>query len=188
MATLYDDDDPFDANGMLKDGRRVRISMQMRDAALRDQRRGRRVKYDPAGRLVSWEEEELDDGMTLHDGRGNPCGHRPGYLVTNDAAARSAKARAYRDYESDLTNAWRNPTGDAEGYDPEDIGESCTVKNEDYPTDFGSPGTIRRVGSRILCVPNRRRAGPDPASDRRAVDDAYRQYDDEIRNAWRDPK
>src|SRR5262249_38184291 len=99
---IDDDDSPFDANGLLKDGRSVRISMQMRDHALGDQRRGRRVKYDPAGRLVSWEEEETDDAMPLlDDGRGGRCGHRPGYLVASDTAARNAKARAYRDYDSD---------------------------------------------------------------------------------------
>jgi hypothetical protein len=166
-----DDDDNFETiigidgkpTQVLKDGARLRVPLSMRDSAL------------------------AQDRLPLHDGRGNPCGHRPGYLVADDSAARDARLRAYQDYESDLTNAWRSPTPDAEGYDPDDIGEPCTCKGEDFPLDFGSPGTIKRVGSRIICVPNKRRTAPDPASDRRSVADAYREYDNELRNAWRNP-
>jgi hypothetical protein len=152
------------------------LQRSVADAALREDRRRKGTRRDPQGREEgTWEEETDDSTMRLHDGRGNPCGHRPGFAVTSDAAMRSAKARAYADYDADLTSAWRHPTADAEGYDPDDLGEPCTCKSEDFPLDFGAPGTIRRVGSRILCVPNKRRTAPDPASDRRSVADAYRE-------------
>jgi hypothetical protein len=212
MATAYDDDSEFEVirgiDGrpvrVLKDGGRVRISMAMRDSMLREDRRssGRKRKYDPQGREQGSEEweEETDDAMLLHDGRGGRPGHRPGFAITSDAAVRSAKLRAYRDYDADLTSAWRHPTADGEGYDPEDIGEPCTCKGEDFPADFGSPGTIRRVGSRIICVPNKRRSAPDPASDHRSVADmikshqarmrdVYARYDHIASNSWRqDPE
>jgi hypothetical protein len=68
------------------------------------------------------------------------------------------------------------------------------VKNAEYPNDFGSPGHIKRVGSKIICVPDRRDR-PDPASDaqrvadhQRTMADEYRRYDAEIREAYRNPK
>jgi hypothetical protein len=183
---------------VLKDGGRMRVSMQMRDSALREDRRRRKgTRRDPQGREEGSWEEETDDAMPLHDGRGNPCGHRPGFLISNDAAARNAKLKAQQDYTRDLENAWRNPPTrdvspstenprrDAEGYAESDIGTACTCKGDDYPADFGSPGTVRRVGSRIICVPNdRRSAQPDPASDRAA---AYAEYESWLRDSWKNP-
>jgi hypothetical protein len=117
-----DDDDPFDANGLLKDGRSVRISMAMRDSVLADRRKVV-TRYDPRGRSEGyWEEEEDDaahDAMRdaamrgapfLHDGHGNTdvVGHRPGYLVRADIA-NDQRRRAHDAYRHDLENAWRNP-------------------------------------------------------------------------------
>jgi hypothetical protein len=216
----YDDDDPFDANGMLKDGRTARISMQMRDAALADRRKVVTRRNAKGGEEGTWEEEEEDDihdalcdnarrgASFLHDGHGNDVGHRPGFLLRADIASEQRR-RAYDAYRHDLENAWRHPPTrdgprswedrrrDAEGYSERDIGGVCTVKNEDYPDDFGSPGHIRRVGRKIICVPDRRKQ-PDPASDRRSVEqrvadhqrtmaDEYRRYDESMTNAWRNP-
>jgi hypothetical protein len=49
------------------------------------------------------------DSAQLHDGRGGPVGHRPGF-VTNDAT-NHARQSAYDAYEDDLTNAWRGAVG-----------------------------------------------------------------------------
>lgn len=112
----HNTDDAFDENGLLRDGARYRVPMQMRDA--RDQRTGRKHKYDPRGRLIEtseWE-EETDDAMVLHDGFGRPVGHRPGHAVPISDTMRDAKAKAYADYTRDLTNAWRDqPTGARQG-------------------------------------------------------------------------
>ena len=178
---------------VLRDGGRIRVSMQMRDAALRDQRRGRKVKYDPRGRLAGteeWEEEEADDSMTIHDGRGNPCGHRPGFLIATDAAARSAKLKAYRDYQRDLESAYKNPPTGAGSKGPrgQREGDLCTIN--------GAPGHLQMRGGQLVCVPDRRSDQPDPASDHRSVEqrladkarimtDEYRRYDETVSNLWR---
>jgi hypothetical protein len=153
---IDDDDSPYDANGLLKDGRRVRISMQMRDAALRD--------------------------LPLHDGRGNRCGHRPGFLIANDATARDARLRAYHDYTRDLENAYKNPpTGfGSKGPRGQQEGDICTIN--------GAPGHLEMRGGALVCVPDRRSDQLDPASDRRSVADAYAEYDAKLREAWRNPQ
>ena len=201
MTNTYDDDDSFETvigidgkpTRILRDGARLRIPLTMRDSVLGDQRRGRRVKYDPAGRLVSWEEEEMDDSRSaLHDGRGNydTVGHRPSFIVSDRVPLRRS---IYDEYDRRKSAEWVNPptspwARDAEGYAESDIGTACTVKNEDYPDAFGSPGTVRRVKGRgIICVPDRR-AAPDPASDRRSVADEYRLYVLRQSPEWRNPK
>ena len=45
-------------------------------------------------------------GARLHDGHGNPVGHRPGYVI-DSSVNRSAITEAYRQYEDEITNAWR---------------------------------------------------------------------------------
>jgi hypothetical protein len=213
MIDIDDDDPNFEIvpglDGrpvkILRDGGRIRVSMSARDslsltplqrsvadAALADQRRGRRVKYDPAGRLVSWEEEETDDALPVHDGRGNPCGHRPGFLITTDQRARAAKLRAYHDADVAAQNAWRNPpTGfGSRGPRGQQAGDLCTID--------GAPGHLQLRGGELVCVPDRRSDRPDPASDHRTVaqrvadharvmEREYSLYNETVTNLWRDP-
>jgi hypothetical protein len=184
MAPVYDDDDPFDANGLLKDGRTVRISMQARDSVLGDQRRRKVRRYDPAGREESWE-EETDDSRAplhdaragagfLHDGHGHKAGHRPGYLMRADIA-NEQRRQAHDAYRFDLENAWRNPAvparppagtsrRDAEGKPPtgfgshgsrgEREGDLCTCRGPEFPESFGAPGTLQMRGGELVCVPD----------------------------------
>jgi hypothetical protein len=54
----------------------------------------------------------LMDGLPpeLHDGIGNPVGHKPGYVFGGvTAAARQIVDDAYAQYETDLTEAWQQP-------------------------------------------------------------------------------
>lgn len=76
------EDDPFDENGVLKDGRSARVSLMDAMSAREHQR------------------------PHLHDGRGNPVGHRPGFLVS-DASVRDEREQAYADYEADLVVAYK---------------------------------------------------------------------------------
>jgi hypothetical protein len=191
---------------ILKDGGRLRVSMSMRDAALRDQRRGRRVKYDPQGRLLSWEEEEMDDARErrrsstlrgrgfLHDGHGNTdaVGHKPGFLVRADIA-HEQRHQAHADYIRDLESAYKNPpTGfGGKGARGPQVGDLCTVRGPEFPESFGASGHLQMRGGDLVCAPDAKWRGneqPDAASDKRSVADAYRDYDDELRNAWRNPK
>jgi hypothetical protein len=100
MYNYNDDDFEIAANGkkVLKDGRRLTIPLQMRDAA-RSTRRG--PVFDAMGRTAF-----------------DPAFFRPGYRfsgapsnrISMDAAAvaRDAKEAAYRDHANYLQNAWRN--------------------------------------------------------------------------------
>jgi hypothetical protein len=165
--------DAYDDDGILKDGRTVRVSMQMRDATM------------------------MHRANSVTDGTGDSLGlHRPGYRVIGDTVARDAKANALRDYEKRLTSAWRDDNGDPDD-DGDDNGvgsiefmgaqegDLCTVRNAQYPLSFGSPGHIRNG----ICTPDsprRSRSAADPASDsanerRRALAD----YDRTLREAWR---
>ena len=63
-----DDDDAFGPDGLLKDGRKVRVSMMMRDASMRRGDAGSGMMFD--------------------------CRHQPGFAVA-DQAGLDAKAQAY---------------------------------------------------------------------------------------------
>jgi hypothetical protein len=152
------------------------------------------------------------------DSLGRPPGNRPGFLVSDHG--RQAKAQAYADYENWTANRWRDqddPNGAGSG-GPRGFGNpppgayplsafaegtSCTVD--------GSPGTLRRKGDWLVCIPNRQGFNgaangddePDPdldpemaQSDRRSVADIQKAHaqnmarliaerDAETQNAWR---
>jgi hypothetical protein len=80
--TNDDDLNPLDENGVLKDGRSARVSLMDAVSAREHQR------------------------PHLHDGRGNPVGHRPGFVVS-DASDRDEREHAYSDYEADLVSAYK---------------------------------------------------------------------------------
>ncbi len=81
MTKRHDDDDNFELtpNGtrILRDGGRVRVSLMDGQA------------------------------VRLHDGRGNPVGHRPGFVISGTVFNRDERERAYADYERDLVAAYR---------------------------------------------------------------------------------
>jgi hypothetical protein len=79
--------DEFDENNVLRDGKAVRVSMQVRDAALL-----RQVNTRP----------RITDGRTNH-----PMSlHQPGFRI-RAGDTRQAVRNAYRDYETGLVNAYR---------------------------------------------------------------------------------
>ena len=79
MTEQYDDDnEPH----ILRDGEKVRVSL-MDAMSVREQR------------------------PLLHDGHGNPVGHRPGFLIADTALNRDEREQAYSDYERDLTAAYK---------------------------------------------------------------------------------
>jgi hypothetical protein len=112
------------------------------------------------------------------------------------AELRDARQRledAYRDYDEADANAWRNPPNgpclqcDASGEFGRDIpvgayplsageGSRCTINGQD--------GRLVRKGNWLVCEPVRRDAMP--VQDARA--EAYRLYDEEMANAWRNPR
>lgn len=183
---MLDDDFEFTADGkrILKDGRRLRTPMVMMDAvqrSLADARRRKRVGRDPEGR-EAWSEEELEEDAMLHDGRGGPVGHRPGFVVADSARARAVVKEAYRAYDQRLENAYKFVDGEGEA---SAIGNKCTCRNEMFPEHVGAPGTVRRYKGQIVCVPD---ALTEERADRRTTDDMatlYADYDAKISEAWR---
>jgi hypothetical protein len=87
------EDEALDHRGILRDGVSTRVSMQFRDARMTDLQRA--VAADAANR------------RPVYDAFGCPAGHRPGAVLTNDRAARDAKARAYEQYDEDIGRAWQ---------------------------------------------------------------------------------
>lgn len=124
------------------------------------------------------------------DAFGNPPPRRPGFAYDADRVrGEREKQRAFSEYCRFLNDAYR--AEDAEYYNPEQIGTSCTVSSERYAEDFGSEGVVRRVGSEILCVPTKPRsaAGATDAfvADGVTKDEALRDYERELTSAWKTP-
>jgi hypothetical protein len=71
-----------DDDPVLRDGERMRVPMTMMD---------------------SWQRARL------HDGHGNPVGHRPGFVVSDGVTSeeRQRIRDAYDAYEGELTTAWK---------------------------------------------------------------------------------
>jgi hypothetical protein len=84
-----DDDDAFDEAGVLKDGRSLRVPLSFMDA---------------------YHRAEFND-VAVHDGLGNPAGHRPGFVYETTLARPAHHARDA--YVKWLGEAWRQPRGDA---------------------------------------------------------------------------
>ena len=137
------DDDALDENGLLKDGRSVRISMMMRDSAdgLTDLQRSVRDHFAPA-RVV---DAFGDAGAGLH---------RPGsrYLVAGAGTVDHAKQvmadhmrREARDqYIADLQNAWKNGTNDREVARVHDTGDAVRDSYLDQVHDLTTAWSRKR--------------------------------------------
>ena len=95
MPKRYDDDDgdAFDERGLLKDGRRVRVPLMMRDGMSPLQRS---VAEDAAARRFG-----LRNALDLH---------QPGPRFCTDAVANDAREQAYQEMCDELVNAWRTPS------------------------------------------------------------------------------
>jgi hypothetical protein len=154
--------DARDSRGILKDGVRVRVPMQMRDSANRF----------TDGRSF-WDAHR--DSLQVTDIRalGGTEGNKPGFRILDSAANRQAINDAYRQYNDDLTNAWKtpptgvgsqgargspssNPPPGAYPYSAAAEGAACTVN--------GRPGRLVRAGNSLVCQPT--------TEDARARDDS----------------
>jgi hypothetical protein len=102
------DDDAFDENGGLKDGRSIKLPVRLFDSAgciVDDafRRRKKVTQRDPRGREISTFEEEEDDAM---DKRRNDGHSKEEILRTvHDVVCREARAEMI-DHQ---VNAWRGP-------------------------------------------------------------------------------
>lgn len=155
----FDDEDAFDIVVMpdgrkvevLKDHQTMRVPMRMADAAPRT--------------------------LDLHDGRGNPVGNRPGYIVATDRTIYQDKQRAYDEYDAEMAEAYKNsPTG---------AGSREFVGQREGDIN-GAPGHLRRDKTgQLVCRPDRRQDAAANALDARGIKDAaYQEYDQWVTNAW----
>jgi hypothetical protein len=173
---IVDDDHP-----VLRDGETLRVPLHMRDhETLSPQQR--EVMADKAARLEDEAAKRfgLDDGLALH---------RPGQRFAVDAAARERVEQARAEWIDEMTTAWqRQPVADASSGEFRGAreGDVCTVR--EGGVGEGSPGHLRMVNGKLTCVPDQRRDAPRTmtADDAQPIRDAaYRQYCDELVNAWK---
>ena len=126
--------DAYDDDRIVRDGERVKVRLDLMDSVQR---------------------AVATDGLRLHDGTGNPAGHKRGYAFGGNAEQRQ-RAAAYAERTTRLQNAWRSPAEAAE-------------RIETQLEAWHKPGA--RPGLR-----------QDAATDRVAAHAAYVQR---IQNAWR---
>jgi hypothetical protein len=164
--------DRVDDDEMLQDGGRRLVPLMLKDAAGNDT--GEVVQVERWQADAIWASRfKLDDGAALH---------KPGPRYCTDQAGLDAKAEAYADGVREMCDGWKNPpaesnsgSGEFRGARP---GDKCTVN--------GAPGHLNH---RLECMPDKHRdAVPrtmDAADAQRIKDEAYRQYCDELVNAWK---
>jgi hypothetical protein len=107
--------------------------------------------------------------ITTADGRSGIALNKPGFrILAEDDAGAYHRARAYREYETQLCDAWRGPVADL--YDPHvDFGERGTVAaKEGRPcTRNGFPGVLRRGSDGEMYCDISKSAGRNDAADAR---------------------
>jgi hypothetical protein len=152
------DDDRVFETVITPDGRRARI---LKDGA-RMVVRARMMDHRSVG--------DCDAGPArVTDSAGHTEFHKPGWrMIADDTAGMRAKEIAYRQADATTVNAYK-PTQSEFG--PDAIGQVCTVQGAEYPLDYGAPGHVKRVGGRIVCVPDRSRGDEDDESGERATSD-----------------
>lgn len=153
-----DDDDAFDHRGILRDGARVSVGMLVRDS----NDAWRDTMHGHLSKDGVARRFGLADGLELN---------RPGYRHVTDAAALDAVEQAYRDYDAAECERWKtcgDATREFRGQQP---GDQCTIN--------GAPG---HLNSNLECIPDLQ----DIAED--ALAREYALYDQEMANAWRNPR
>jgi hypothetical protein len=160
-------DDAFDENGLLKDGHKYIAPMRAMDH-----------RIDDAGPM------RIVDGF----GRGGLALNRPGFRKLNDECGDYHREKAYRAYDQQLCDAYKQdaPPAGSYPYTAAAEGSACTVD--------GRPGTLVKQGNWLVCKPDEE--GERTASDRRSVkqmtqdhqdrmESIYHQLDLELQGKWR---
>jgi hypothetical protein len=159
-----DDDNPYDHNGILKDGRTAHVTF-------RDAVRARGATASPPRFVDS----------------ARQVGTRPGFIVSDDGER--IRWEAYCDSVRDMADAWKTDTPPVGAY-PLSSGEgtACTVNGAPGVLRKTADGKW------LTCEPTRADAAPrDPRqpvsfADAQAIRDrAYAESVRELANAWRTP-
>jgi hypothetical protein len=182
--TKIKDDDAFDENGLLRDGRHVTVPLFMKDSGKPN------PDLTPAQKVAA-AVAATRDAMNTFDA----SMHRPGFRYgtpaathTADSAAITARDAAYSSYDRRQSDAWRGKTKDAPpdegGYSADDHseGDQCMTSN-------GEAGTLQASDDDdnwLICVANDGGGtGDSKKTPQQIRDAAYESYDTDITNAWR---
>lgn len=173
---MIDDlDDEDDIRSILQDGDHLRVPMRMMDSM---------------SRSVATHFAKVMDG----NGKGGAALHKPGFHVLDDAAGAYSKQKAYETYDENIRRAYLDiqsddqvtgfGSGELRGSQENDI---CTVRNADFPLDFGSPGHMRMYNGKLTCVPDRPRskAANDTRDHASVMAEEHSRYEQSLRDAWR---
>jgi hypothetical protein len=175
-----EDDDHFDANGILRDGHRYRVAMNFCDNLQRSV-----AAHFASARVV---DSEQFNRAPITDAHGDPLGlQRPGFRILSGEGheartvrdrARDERQSAYEEADEELTNAWRDPiTGfGSRGFRGAKAGDLCTID--------GSPGHMQLIDGTLRCVPDKRN---DAQSPRDELSSAYFSAEAWLNDAWKRP-
>jgi hypothetical protein len=131
MRRLDDDDDYEIINGhpVLKDGRRARFGIMMRDG------------MTPLQRAIA----EAATGASLHDGHGGTAmlGRKPGWVTTVEAE--KIRRDAYEASKAALQDAWRTPAA------PSVRSDAAPPPDPRQPISFSDSQKIRDTAYLEMC-------------------------------------
>lgn len=178
----YDDD--FDENGVLRDGRSLRVPLRLADGSMNPD-------LDPVQRVVA--EHTAGGRKTITDGNGfaGLALNKPGFRLSTTANYDAVDA-AYDQYNTRLRDAYKDAdnshTASVVGAGEKEfagrrVGDRCTCRNRSDLGVEGDAGHIQRdEDGMLICVSDRYRS-----EDALDVRDEYKKYDEELANAWRNP-
>ena len=166
--------------GTLRDGEILRVPMQLRDSASawRDDM-VTHFEGEAHARAI------LDGSRAqFHDGRGLTAGFRPGPIIPREPIANDRRAEIYALHDQEESNRWRDAVPTSAGrtdFIGAREGDLCTVR--EGGSHEGSPGRLRCIDGRLVCVPDNSRQDSQSVTDERESAYALRAWEDE--NAWR---
>jgi hypothetical protein len=167
-----------DRNGIIRDGVTMRVRMQMRDSAQRF----------TDGRQF-WDSNR--DSLVVTDAQavGGAKGCQPGFRILDSAVNRQAREAAYRDYEADLTSAYKNPSRSKPKHTTDAVCPDCdgggAINGETYPRCEGT-GELDEYEDRSASH-DRRTLSLDQirADHQQRMRPIYDEIANALQNAWR---
>ena len=178
--------------------------MPTRNYEIFETRTGRRIEEDDddvlqprpdSTRAVAHARWCVADAARGHGGQGGPplrprrrfALHKNGSRYCVDEAARARVEQARAEWIAEMCDAWKTPAAGAVEFRGAQEGDQCTVR--EGGVGEGGPGHLRMVGGRLVCVPDQRHDSLPrtmTAADAQPIRDAaYRQYCDDLMNAWK---
>jgi hypothetical protein len=183
-----DEDDAFDENGILRDGRSIRVHMMMRDGADHLSDLQRAVLTDAATREAIATRDATARSFGLRDGLALS---RPGFRYNTSDTADTNREKLYDGYQRDMGERWRG--ADSSG---QPAGAQCTVREGGgkYGAE-GSPGIMQMIDGELRCVATRRDdsrsdsrrddSGSNNESHQSRMEKLYAARDADLSEAWR---